>query len=108
MTHSVEIRNISTRFGKKVVLNEVDMAIKGGSIYGFIGPSDAGKTTLIKMIVGMDSPDHGSIEVLGTKMPNLKLLQDIGYMAQSDALYTELTGKENLRSEEHTSELQSR
>lgn len=96
MTQSVEIRNISKRFGKKVVLNEVDMAIKGGSIYGFIGPSGAGKTTLIKMIVGMDSPDHGSIEVLGTKMPNLKLLQDIGYMAQSDVLYTELTGKENL------------
>lgn len=96
MTQSVEIRNISKRFGKKVVLNEVDMAIKDGSIYGFIGPSGAGKTTLIKMIVGMDSPDHGSIEVLGTKMPNLKLLQDIGYMAQSDVLYTELTGKENL------------
>lgn len=96
MSHTVEINKMSKSFGKKVVLNEIDLSIEEGTIYGFIGPSGAGKTTLVKMIVGMDSPDHGSIQVLGKKMPNLELLQDIGYMAQSDALYTELTGRENL------------
>ncbi|MEH7223300.1 ABC transporter ATP-binding protein [Bacillus sp. JJ1566] len=96
MTNTIEIEKVSKSFGKNVVLNEIELSIKEGSIYGFIGPSGAGKTTLVKMIVGMDSPDDGSIQVLGKKMPNLQLLQDIGYMAQADALYTELTGKENL------------
>ncbi|MFS0820583.1 ABC transporter ATP-binding protein [Bacillus sp. 1P02SD] len=96
MINTVEIEKVSKSFGKKVVLNEIDLTIEEGTIYGFIGPSGAGKTTLVKMIVGMDSPDAGFIQVLGKKMPNLELLQDIGYMAQSDALYTELTGKENL------------
>ncbi|THE12234.1 ABC transporter ATP-binding protein [Bacillus timonensis] len=96
MINTVEIEKVGKSFGKKVVLNEIDLTIEEGTIYGFIGPSGAGKTTLVKMIVGMDSPDAGFIQVLGKKMPNLELLQDIGYMAQSDALYTELTGKENL------------
>ncbi|MDR4888094.1 ABC transporter ATP-binding protein [Fredinandcohnia sp. QZ13] len=96
MTNTVEIEKVSKSFGKKVVLNEIDLTIEEGTIYGFIGPSGAGKTTLVKMIVGMDSPNDGFIQVLGKKMPNLELLQDIGYMAQSDALYTELTGRENL------------
>lgn len=49
------------------------------------------------MIVGMEKADKGSIHVLNKKMPNLSLLQDIGYMAQADALYGELTGEENLK-----------
>lgn len=96
MRETIVIKKVSKSFGKKVVLNEIDFSIEEGKIYGFIGPSGAGKTTLVKMIVGMDVPDNGSIYVLDQKMPNLKILQDIGYMAQSDALYMQLTGKENL------------
>ncbi|MFT4415578.1 ABC transporter ATP-binding protein [Fredinandcohnia humi] len=96
MNSSVLIQKVSKSFGKKVVLDEIDLTIGEGQIYGFIGPSGAGKTTLVKMIVGMDIPDYGTIHVLNKKMPNLEILQDIGYMAQSDALYTELTGRENL------------
>lgn len=96
MTESIVIDHVSKCFGKKVVLQDISLQIREGTIYGLIGPSGAGKTTLVKMIVGMDSPDSGSIDVLNKKVPNLQLLQDIGYMAQSDALYTELTGKENL------------
>ncbi|WP_078381836.1 ABC transporter ATP-binding protein [Sutcliffiella halmapala] len=97
MSVTIEIENVTKSFGKKVVLNEINLSIEEGRIYGFIGPSGAGKTTLVKMIVGMDTPAKGSIHVLKKKMPNLELLQDIGYMAQSDALYIELTGKENLQ-----------
>lgn len=96
MDSSITIENLGKSYGKTKVLNQIDLAIEEGQIYGFIGPSGSGKTTLVKMIVGIDSPNEGSVKVLGKQVPNLSLLQDIGYMAQSDALYPELTGKENL------------
>lgn len=96
MNPTISIQHVTKRFGKKVILKDIDFDIQEGHIYGFIGPSGAGKTTLIKMIVGMEVPDQGGITLLGEKMPNLAVLQHIGYMAQSDALYKELTGKENL------------
>lgn len=97
MDTSISINKLSKTFGKTAVLKEVDLQVAGGEIFGLIGPSGSGKTTLVKMIVGIDSPSGGMVEVLGKQVPNLSLLQDIGYMAQSDALYPELTGRENLR-----------
>lgn len=96
MDASIELRNVSKSFGKKKVLQEISLSVEKGQIYGLIGPSGSGKTTLVKMIVGIDAPDTGAIQVLDLKVPDLDLLKNIGYMAQSDALYTELTGKENL------------
>lgn len=97
MDFTINLKEICKSYGKKVILNNVNMNVKQGQIYGLIGPSGAGKTTLIKMIVGMEKADTGSIHVLNEKMPKLEVLQDIGYMAQSDALYSELTGEENLK-----------
>ncbi len=96
MNHSISIEQVSKSFGKKVVLHDVTLHITEGQIYGLIGPSGAGKTVLVKMIMGMAKPDYGTIYILNKKVPNLQLLQEIGYMAQSDALYSELTGEENL------------
>ena len=97
MGQIIQVKNITKSFGKKIILNDVSLNIEKGQIYGMIGPSGAGKTTLVKMIVGMENADKGSIEVLDHKMPNLSVLQNMGYMAQSDALYADLTGEENLR-----------
>ncbi|MBT2569773.1 ABC transporter ATP-binding protein [Planococcus sp. ISL-110] len=97
MESSISINKLGKKYGKTTVLHEVDLQIAGGEIFGLIGPSGSGKTTLVKMIVGIDSPSGGTVEVLGKRVPNLSLLQEIGYMAQSDALYPELTGRENLR-----------
>lgn len=97
METTVNVRQVSKSFGKKAVLSEVNLQMEKGQIYGLIGPSGAGKTTLVRMMVGMDLPGTGSVEILGTKMPDLSMLQQIGYMAQSDALYGELTGEENLK-----------
>jgi ABC-2 type transport system ATP-binding protein len=91
------VEQVSKSFGKKPVLSDVNLDIPRGQLFGLIGPSGAGKTTLVKMIVGMEKVDKGSIHVLDVRMPNLALLQEIGYMAQADALYVELTGEENLR-----------
>lgn len=97
MDASVRIQQVSKHYGKKMVLEDINMEIEKGQIYGFIGPSGAGKTTIVKLIVGMDKASKGEVSVLGKTMPNLHVLQNIGYMAQSDALYTTLTAKENLQ-----------
>lgn len=96
MASSIIVNQVSKSFGKKEVLREIDLSVAPGEIYGLIGPSGSGKTTLVKLIVGMDRPTVGDIKVLDTKVPNLQILQKIGYMAQADALYADLTGVENL------------
>lgn len=97
MEEMIRVSNVSKYYSKKMILDNINLIIEKGQIYGFIGPSGAGKTTLVRMIVGMEKIDKGTIEVLKYKMPNLGVLQNIGYMAQADALYADLTGEENLR-----------
>ncbi|MEH7107955.1 ABC transporter ATP-binding protein [Bacillus sp. JJ1764] len=97
MEAAIKVAHVSKSFNKKAVLNDISIEIDKGQLYGLIGPSGAGKTTLVKMIVGMEKADAGTIQVLDKDMPNLEILQEIGYMAQSDALYVELTGEENLK-----------
>ncbi|MCU9615053.1 ABC transporter ATP-binding protein [Caldibacillus lycopersici] len=92
----VSIRNVSKAFGKHSVLHEITLEISAGEIFGFLGPSGAGKTTLVKQLAGLDTPTEGANFLFGDKMPNIHLINKIGYMAQSDALYNELTAKENL------------
>lgn len=96
MTASIIVNEVCKSFGKKEVLKNVGLTVETGQIYGLIGPSGSGKTTLVKIIVGMDRPSSGEVKVLDTAVPNLGLLQKIGYMAQADALYSDLTGEENL------------
>ncbi|WP_334328710.1 ABC transporter ATP-binding protein [Companilactobacillus sp. HBUAS59699] len=93
----ITLNNIVKRFGKQTVLNHVNMQIYPGQIVGLIGPSGAGKSTVIKIILGMELADSGSTTVFGKQMPNRELLGKIGYMAQSDALYESLSGRENLQ-----------
>lgn len=97
MDHTVCLRGVRKSFGKQVILKDIDFTSNAGQIYGLIGPSGAGKMTVVKMIVGMDAADEGTVYLLNKKMLNLEILRNIGYMAQSDALYTALTGKENLQ-----------
>ncbi|MDG0812561.1 ABC transporter ATP-binding protein [Cohnella rhizosphaerae] len=79
-----------------MILREVSLRIGRGELFGLLGPSGSGKTTLIKLITGIDAADEGRIAILGERVPSLPLLGRIGYMAQADALYGELTAKENL------------
>ncbi|MFF2754557.1 ABC transporter ATP-binding protein [Psychrobacillus sp. NPDC058041] len=96
MTSTIVLDRVSKSFGKKSVLNNISISVNSGQIFGLIGPSGSGKTTLVKIIVGMDQPSIGQVHVLNKKVPNLNLLKNIGYMAQADALYNDLTGQENL------------
>jgi ABC-2 type transport system ATP-binding protein len=92
----IETRDVIRRFGDKEVLHGISLQVRKNEIFGLLGPSGSGKTTLVKMIAGIDEATSGYIEVLGQQMPKLEMLIRIGYMAQSDALYTELSAKENL------------
>lgn len=92
----VKVENVKKSYSNTVILNNITLEVESSQILGLIGHSGAGKTTLVKVILGMEKVDEGSIEIFDTKIPNLKLLDSIGYMSQSDALYEELTGRENL------------
>lgn len=70
--------------------------IPRGQLFGLLGPSGSGKTTLVKIMIGLLTPTNGTVTIDKNKMPSLKQMQHIGYMAQSDALYSELSAKENL------------
>lgn len=93
----VKLNKVTKIYGKKTVLDSVTLNVEKGEIYGLIGPSGAGKTTMVKVIVGMENSTEGQALVLNKTMPNLNILQDVGYMAQADSLYSELTGEENLK-----------
>ncbi|EQK42359.1 ABC transporter family protein [[Clostridium] bifermentans ATCC 638] len=92
----VKVKNITKEISKIKILDNISLEIEEGEILGLIGPSGSGKSTFIKSIIGMEKISHGEVLILGKKIPNRNILQDIGYMAQSDALYEDLTGKENL------------
>lgn len=93
----VSICGVSKTFGKQQVLKNINLEINKGEIFGLLGPSGAGKTTLVKELAGLDVPTTGENLVFNEKMPSLALMERIGYMAQSDALYGELSAKENLQ-----------
>lgn len=94
---TISIKDASKSYGKQQVLYEINLNVQKGEIFGLLGPSGSGKTTLIKQIVGLEEVTSGAVDVLSEKQPSLKLIEKIGYMAQSDALYLELTARENLQ-----------
>ncbi|MFC0272932.1 ABC transporter ATP-binding protein [Metabacillus herbersteinensis] len=96
MGTKVVINDVSKSFGTKTVLRNISLQISQSEIFGLLGPSGAGKTTLVKCIAGIDEASTGSVTIFGGKMPSLAVMKEIGYMTQSDALYEELTALENL------------
>ncbi|OQR56613.1 ABC transporter ATP-binding protein [Bacillus sp. CDB3] len=92
---SIILRDVSKSFGKKEVLYNLSLQVEKAEIFGLVGPSGSGKTTLIKMIAGINESTTGDVIVFNTNMPNLNGMKRIGYMAQADALYEELSAYEN-------------
>ena len=92
----IVLEKINHRFGDKQVLHDINLSVPHGIIYGLLGPSGCGKTTTVKIMAGILEASSGSVHVLGEAMPKLSLMNRIGYMAQSDALYALLTAEENL------------
>ncbi len=97
--YAIQATQLSRHFGDLKAINELDLQVKKGSIYGFLGPNGCGKTTAIRMLTGLLKPTSGEIDVLGYKLPqdSAKLRFLIGYMTQKFSLYDDLTVKENLK-----------
>ena len=93
----IRIEHVNKLFGKKQVLFDISLNVPYSEILGLLGPSGSGKSTIVKMISGIDSPTSGNVYLLDEKMPKLSMMDKIGYMAQSDALYDELTAEENIK-----------
>lgn len=92
----VSLENVNKQFGKRNILEQITLHVSEAEIFGLLGPSGAGKTTLVKLIAGIESATSGTVYVLNQLMPKLGVMNRIGYMAQADALYSELTALENL------------
>ena len=95
---AIDVEGLTKRFGKKVVVDHFTMQVPKGAIYGFLGPNGSGKTTTIRMICGLLTPDAGRGVVLGHDLAkDAELIKrEVGYMTQKFSLYEDLSIEENL------------
>ena len=94
----IQVENLSKKFGKNQVLNNLNLDIESGGIFAVLGPNGSGKTTLIKSILGMVVPNKGSISVLGVSIKNnWKYRQEIDYLPQIANFPGNLRVKELIR-----------
>ncbi|HVU18102.1 MAG TPA: ABC transporter ATP-binding protein [Candidatus Didemnitutus sp.] len=94
----IDVRGITKRFGNKTVVNGIDLQVRRGEIYGFLGPNGSGKTTFIRMLCGLLTPEAGSGTCLGydvlTQQRDIRI--HVGYMTQKFSYYEDLSIRENL------------
>ena len=89
---------LTKRYGETIVaVDELDLRVRRGEVYGFLGPNGAGKTTTLRMLVGLVRPTSGSATVLGAPPGAPAGLARIGAMIEPPAFYPYLSGRDNLR-----------
>jgi len=94
---SIEIRNISKRFGNFVALDNINLDIPTGELVALLGPSGCGKTTLLRIIAGMETPDQGEILFSGAEATHLHARErNVGFVFQHYALFRHMTVFENV------------
>ncbi|SNR50790.1 ABC transporter ATP-binding protein [Lutibacter flavus] len=94
----IQVENLTKKFGDFTAVNAISFEVKKGEIFGFLGANGAGKTTAMKMLIGIYKPTSGNAQVASFnvyKNPN-EIKKNIGYMSQKFALYDDLTVKENI------------
>jgi ABC-2 type transport system ATP-binding protein len=95
---AIDVAGITKRFSGKTVVDAIDLQVKRGEIYGFLGPNGSGKTTFIRMLCGLLTPDGGAGTCLGydvlTRQADIK--RHVGYMTQKFSYYEDLSIRENL------------
>ncbi len=98
MKEAIKTVNLSKKYGKTLVVDELNLSIKSGEIVGFLGLNGAGKTTTMRMLLGLIKPTSGEYYIQGNKVDqyNLEVLNEIGYIIETPYSYPELTVQENL------------
>ncbi|KMQ76118.1 ABC transporter ATP-binding protein [Marinobacter subterrani] len=91
------LENVSYRYDKRPVLQGIDLRLEPGEILGLFGHNGAGKTTSIKLILGLMQPTQGTVSVLGGHAGDPQVTQHIGYLPENVMFYPQLTGREILR-----------
>src|SRR5471032_3497458 len=94
----IDVTGVTKRFGPKTVVNDIALQVKRGEIYGFLGPNGSGKTTFIRMLCGLLTPDAGRGTCLGYDLLNgqAEIKRHVGYMTQRFSYYEDLSIRENL------------
>ncbi|TPM35473.1 ABC transporter ATP-binding protein [Mesorhizobium sp. B2-3-5] len=94
----IDVHGLVKRFGDKTVVDHVSMSVAEGEIVGFLGPNGSGKTTTIRIMCGLLTPDEGEGTVLGfnIRTDSLRIKREVGYMTQKFSFYEDLTIGENL------------
>jgi ABC-2 type transport system ATP-binding protein len=95
---TITVHDLSKRFGGFTAVNNINFEVNRGEIFGFLGPNGSGKTTTIRMMLGLMKPTSGSVDVLGLKVDGDagKIRPRVGYMSQRFSLYNDLTVLQNL------------
>jgi ABC-2 type transport system ATP-binding protein len=96
MSLAIGIKNLSVLIDKKPILTDISVDLEEGKIIGLLGPSGAGKTTMIRAILGLQRPSLGNISVLGFPAGTKHLRSVVGYVTQDASVYTDLSVSENL------------
>ncbi len=96
---AINVRGLTKSFGGKKVVDGLDLRVERGAIYGFLGPNGSGKTTSIRMLCGLLTPDAGEGTCLGldVRRDSARIKQRVGYMTQKFTWWEDLTIEENLR-----------
>lgn len=96
---AVRTSGLTRAFGKQLAVNELNLLVPRGAVYGFLGPNGCGKTTTIRMLLGLLSADRGTIELLGETMPEAgaAVLPRVGALIEGPAFHPYITGTQNLR-----------
>src|SRR3989304_6734355 len=94
----IEVENLTKKFGDFTAVNSITFEVKKGEIFGFLGANGAGKTTAMKMLIGISKPTSGKALVAGfdVKTNTEMVKRSIGYMSQKFSMYDDLTIKENI------------
>jgi len=95
---AIDVHGLTKRFGQKVAVNAVDIAVPDGEVWGFLGPNGSGKTTTIRMLCGLLRPDAGSGTCLGYDViaQSEEIKRAVGYMTQKFSFWEDLSIRENL------------